>query len=1118
MIRDPFYRAIVARLNDRDNRIDPETFERCAADLLRSIYPGLVPVRGGSDAGMDGAVADGNEPPLPLICTTSEQLTRNLRGSLRSYLANGGRRRRAVFATSRPLTPKRRANLFKAAEDIGFRLVQVHDQAAFADLLYRSPAWCRELLNLTGQPPALSAIPLSSRPLVGDAVVGRAEDLKWIAEHEGDLLLVGQPGSGKTHILRALAKLGEGLFVVSEDRGELAAAVREQEPTAAFVDDAHHRLDLLLRLKHLREELGAAFRIVATCWPGEQLEVSRTLGLAKSAVRELELLTRKEMAEVIRGCGIHGPAPLLRELLDQAKGRPGLAVTLSHLCLRDGVRDLASGTSLFEDVRQTFQQLVGREAIEILAAFAVAGEQGMGMPAVSAALGLRLLDLRHSVERLAAGGVLSETYDKLLVVQPDALRHALVGAVFFAGARSLPIQSLLDAAPLPGPAVLTLVGARGRGARVPDQLIRGLLQRSSENQSWTTYASLGEEESRWVLEQRPDLLKDIAWIALMTVPRVAIPQLLSRAVHDARARHAHTDHPLHLLHDWVKGGHPGTGDAVERRSELLDGINAWHVTGTADPVVCVRAMAITFDPTFESHASDPIDGMTFTSEYGGLLPEEISAIQALWPKAEPVLRACGVADWPAVRELIRDWAYPGMSTRGYIAPESYEQMYAFAQKVMKDVVEVADGHPAILSWIADLAKRMGWDVPCQVDPIYEILFPEHDHDDIHEGHRQQSAAATALADEWATDSPAAVAERLVRYSAAAAAAGHQWPMFTEHVARRLAELTPDPVRWARVMIQAGAVYGLISPFLRSAVVKQSSGWELLWQECHELTHLRGMALLVLLSEACVPESLLDRALEDVTGLSDAIGTACLRREVPEDLLRRLLNHPDAALAGRVAWALWHRDPKGNVPKDLLDDWRRTVVEGLEEEYTLKEVFESDASIAYNWLTHRVGRSNHEPRGWHEDEPYATGIKQLSREQRQQLIGLLRRETYPCEIISLLVGRDADLYRLVLERPDLRFHHLEPLRGDPDEAWFPLARMALGAGFSPSEVAWATRGRVWGWEGRESDMWRRWVETFRPLTSNPDFAIRLIGDAGVEGAEEGVQRALKSERAEAVHGR
>jgi len=56
MIRDTFYKKIIEGLN---SQLDPELFEQCAADLLRTDFPGLVPVRGGTDAGMDGAVADG---------------------------------------------------------------------------------------------------------------------------------------------------------------------------------------------------------------------------------------------------------------------------------------------------------------------------------------------------------------------------------------------------------------------------------------------------------------------------------------------------------------------------------------------------------------------------------------------------------------------------------------------------------------------------------------------------------------------------------------------------------------------------------------------------------------------------------------------------------------------------------------------------------------------------------------------------------------------------------------------------------------------------------------------------------------------------------------------------
>ena len=61
MIREPFYRKIIEGLHAR---LDPELFEQCAADLLRAIYPTLVPIPGGKDAGMDGVVASPKEVGL----------------------------------------------------------------------------------------------------------------------------------------------------------------------------------------------------------------------------------------------------------------------------------------------------------------------------------------------------------------------------------------------------------------------------------------------------------------------------------------------------------------------------------------------------------------------------------------------------------------------------------------------------------------------------------------------------------------------------------------------------------------------------------------------------------------------------------------------------------------------------------------------------------------------------------------------------------------------------------------------------------------------------------------------------------------------------------------------
>jgi hypothetical protein len=171
--RDPFYQRILTALA---GSLDPTAFEQCAGDLLRHVFPGLTPIPGGNDAGMDGAVPDGHGRPFPLICTTGTDVIGNMQASVRSYKGNARRRRRAVLATSQELTPARRRNLDKAAQRLGFTLVGVYTRSAFADLLYRCPAWCRDLLNLIGDPPPLSALPRSNRPAPAGPLVGRDDD------------------------------------------------------------------------------------------------------------------------------------------------------------------------------------------------------------------------------------------------------------------------------------------------------------------------------------------------------------------------------------------------------------------------------------------------------------------------------------------------------------------------------------------------------------------------------------------------------------------------------------------------------------------------------------------------------------------------------------------------------------------------------------------------------------------------------------------------------------------------------------------------------------------------------------------------------------------------------
>src|SRR5205807_67147 len=162
-----------------------------------------------------------------------------------------------------------------------------------------------------------------------------------------------------------------------------------------------------------------------SCWPGQEDPVVRSLAVSPESIRHLRPLSRDHILEVIKSAGVGGPDRLLHELINQAEGRPGLAVTLCIVCLNGGVREVALGDALCRDVRTTFEPLIGKRATTILAAFALGGDCGMTIKGVADALNMTLVDVRDVVVQLAAGGVLTEAAQVALTVRPTALRHAL---------------------------------------------------------------------------------------------------------------------------------------------------------------------------------------------------------------------------------------------------------------------------------------------------------------------------------------------------------------------------------------------------------------------------------------------------------------------------------------------------------------------------------------------------------------------------------------------------------------------------------------------------------------------------------------------------------------------
>jgi hypothetical protein len=1109
LIRDPFYRQILERLG---GVLDADTFEVCASALIRKDFPTLVPVRGGSDSGMDG-VTDTSGPFL--ICTTSPDVIGNLTKNIKAHLRDSGRRRSVLLATSEDLTQRKRANLEQRARELSFHLRHIYDREALAERLYHEPRWCKELLGLTGRPSALTVIPRTERPLLDHPLVGRDDDLRWLRESAGDRLLVGQPGCGKTYLLRILALDGWGLFLVDEDSAAVADAIRSQQPHVIIVDDAHSRPKLLPALRQLRAEINADFDIVATSWTGDREQVAEALSLPESQIHELGLLTRDEIVEVTKHAGLGGPVELVREIVNQAEGRPGLAVTLSYLSLNGDARGVYFGEALSRSLGTTFRSLVGQEANDLLAAFAIGGNSGMPMKAVADALDISLLQLRAPLVRLAAGGVLRERPESLLSVRPDALRYVLLRDTFFGSNCALPVDALIGAAPDKASMMETLIGAISRGAEIPN--ITDLLEELGSARSWRDYASLGEREAKFVVRHHPKLLHTIGEMTLRLAPAETLPLLLAAAVGDERELGHAVDHPLRWVEDWIREAVPGTGEAVKRRRALVNSVRRWLDDG-GDGQTGLRAAFLALMPTFQNTNTDPGGGLTVNFTWGRLSNDELEHLGAVWDGVKDLLLRFQQLKWERLFSAVNPWIYPETGRDSRVPPDTASIMHSLAARMVDDIAQLSRERPAVQQWVRKIANKLRIDVQPVVEPDFEALFPEPDYEDWEAQEEYQLRIIEAMAERWMTRPPTEVATRLLWADREAALAKRTYPRWTGVLCAFIARDVSDPGEWLRTLVEDGLPGDAAEPFLRKAVAERLPGWEGGVAMCLEKESYEWPCVYVLLTLPDTPDELLDRVSLILPKYSQMLEVTCRSGQLPETTLKRLLRHEADGVAASAAVGVWLSNRRGGVPENIADEWKAAILRAEGMQFWLSEILKKDSALAFEWVLRRVSReAAYTP---HEViQEINTAISVLDIEQRAAVLRNVHGDGYlASELIAELTGDDLRIYRDVLNNQRLREYHLEPLRGHPIGAWADKAVLALDAGYTTEEVVDEAFFYGNSWEGSQADMWQGWVDEFAALSNHSDPRIREVARLGMATAGERRAAALARERSEDVYGR
>lgn len=1140
-MRDRHYRMILGGL---EGTLDPSLFEACVVDLLSAVYPGLVPIHGGQDYGMDGAIADGLGEAYPLIVTTSEDVSGNLKKNLDSYARGGGPRREVVVATSTELTGRRRRNLRERAREKGFTLVQVHDRQDLARRLYRRSDWARNLLGLTGSAPSLSAVPPSRYPTRGEIeLVGREADLAWLAESSGDRLIVGQPGAGKTSVLLRLVERGEALFLARDDEWRIAEDLRDERPRIVLVDDAHLDPQQVARLRRLREEICGAstgeagvrgwFDLLATAWPGAEDDVLEAMARPpRENVRELELLTRRQIVEILRsmGIGLEDDDPRLRALVDQAANKPGLAVTLGSLFLRGEELDVFSGQAIRRSLIPALRRVLESDPTDLLACFALGGNRGVAIDSVREFLGVDRESLHRRVTAAAHGGVLRvvDREEGRLAVEPEALRSALLQEAFFTGP-GLPYRELLAQESYPPQAVETLVAAALRRVAVPADDLRELVSRHGPVEAWQGLAYLGRSEACWVLEHFPGPLGDVAPSALEGAPEAAIQRLLGAATEAEGALHSTPAHPLRILEDWVQGiprAHPGRSDLVaslKRRGELVEGAERYRLAG-GDDRLAVRVSLMALSARLEG-AGRSATGDSMVVRRGVLPPGASSEILKLWaavrPRIEPHVRAL----WREIEEVLRSWVHPHVYGR-MPTTEELDRYQSVARRVILDLVEVADGHPGLATALAAWGEKVGAEVALPESPGFSTLFPEdlllRDAEDA-DGEIRQAQAAADLAERLSREQPEATARRLAFFGEEARAflPGHRGWHTRVRFASALAENVTDPMGWLDAMMAAGLEAPWLSPLLER-IVAEGVGANRAVGHCLEADAYRWLGALAAIRAPELSEQVLETALAEVP--EHIVEVACDRGEVPVSTLRRLLRHPRRPVALAAAVGEWLADPRGTVRPELEGDWRSAVrrargtaradrIERSGQHHWMREILSSDDELASEWFRARLeGPSGFELAS--DDGLYAAAASALAEGQRIALLRLVEPSRLAGSLARLLVGDSVAVFRRLLERPDLRPCHLECLGGRrPDGTWAALAQEALIGGHPPQEIVELTldAGPPVVRPVTGVGYWLDWVEAFRAVREDAEGVLRTTAELGVRRAQERVEEARRQSR-------
>ncbi len=1155
------------RLSDMRARINPHDFEDCATSLLSPIHPGLVPITGGTDFGLDAEITEGSRT-TGLIITSSRSWSgaqRSLRDSLRSMRKNQVPVQRVVVVNLAEANRSKREKLRGIAKEFDGELVQVYDRAWFANQFRENPDWRRKILNIEGGPFSFSRQPRGARPDEQQlSSIGRDALITDIDESDSDVILFGVPGVGKSHVA---SKLDGALFLEQHPTPErLLDDLIEARPALVVVDDSGTRpqdVDLLIQLRDA-EKLN--YRIVATCWPHERDQVSDHL--PNSIQLEVDLLTREELGALLREHGITRLSVIVH-LLTQADGCPAWALNLADLLVRDGDWDsVMTGNALRGHIFAFLRRSnASADAVYVLGTLALLGQVSDDqLRRLAGLLEIRQPDLMRLISSVAIAGLIDVQDHKLYNyeseqiehtqtyrVQPRLIAASVASEVYFSGAASpVRLRDVQDTFPeLAADIMQTQIYTKLLGAtrpRVPttSELIAVLPNTKKDVELLRSFGQLGPEQAKAVVEiHRACVTTALNNGYSATLENEA--KLLAARVADAVKRQVSgvvdifvktlsalesTGHDIkpvvrklvQEVRDARNGDQPQLADLMEL-VEALQSVPDAELTDSIWAAFTCEVLTPTFDGNYMS--PEVVNQVVFQSFtwaaphmeklYGAIQPTFAPRL----PDLSPVIQLELIDLLDQWVRIANGWALPFGGKANSTQVRAGKRIAASIANTLAPFVVTPGARARFNKTAKTLNIRL--DEP---DKLFAALTNEHERVTGYEENRRRKEAALDTALAWyKQQAPEVLMGWLTAHEPELATASHAttgiWQVF-----RRLAyQPNPEPTKWLTAAIDHGLA-GSTTPLIDVCVRTNQLTPEIADQLLADPNSRHGIISAVIedsTNPALVQKVVDQLAPRDVQQLESAF----VLKEAPEPTRHALFTHPNDRVRGTAA-ALWaaewfyDNDPMPDDPDWLNAMKSYTVPENSRHEHihtqALNTLAKASPKIFIEVFTmHATAptRSSHRDLGqWKEP------VRLLTPAERSELWQQVTDTEIAGELFWVIAGKDADWIRKTVSEStfNISIHDLLGALQFQFGYRYPLETLStMLRPLSPETDDLLGTLEAGSFSGEEHERYAATLDNLRDLATFKDDDIARLGRRGVEIYEPLLKEALVKARQKAVRG-